>query len=99
MERVTLRSQKGQPMTPNMTPSYLTESEFCERYHVAPRTAQRWRVSGEGPSFVRMGLRRIAYRLEDCERWAAERTFAHRAAELAARPKQRSSRAGSSRHV
>ncbi len=74
--------------------TYLKESEFCDRYHIAPRTAQRWRVSGDGPAFVRMGLRRIAYRLEDCERWAAERTFAHRTAELAMRPAAHAAKSG-----
>jgi predicted DNA-binding transcriptional regulator AlpA len=62
---------------------YLTEDEFSERYHVSPRTAQRWRVTGDGPKWVRIGLRRVAYRMSDCEAWAAERTFPHRAAELA----------------
>lgn len=63
--------------------AYLTEKEFCERYHVKPRTAQRWRCSGQGPSFVRLGPRRVVYRLSDCEAWAAARTYQHRAAELA----------------
>lgn len=66
-----------------MSEMYLTETEFCRRYLIAPRTAQRWRQTGdEGPPFVRLGLRRIGYRLSDCERWAATHTFAHRAAEL-----------------
>jgi predicted DNA-binding transcriptional regulator AlpA len=61
---------------------YLTESQFCDSYKIAPRTAQRWRVTGEGPPWVRMGPRRVVYRLSDCEAWAAARTFAHRAAEV-----------------
>ena len=65
---------------------YLTEAEFAARYlNGARRTAQRWRVTGDGPPFVRLGPRRIAYREADCEAWAASRTFRHRAAELAAR--------------
>lgn len=62
---------------------YLSEAEFCDRYLVRPRTAQRWRTTGEGPNFVRLGPRRVAYRLTDCEAWAAARTFQHRADELA----------------
>ena len=66
------------------TDTYLTEMEFCERYKTRPRTAQRWRYTGfGGPRYVRIGNRRIAYRLSDCEAWAAARTFAHRAEELA----------------
>ena len=63
-------------------PDYLTPIEFCEHYHVAPRTAERWRTTGEGPAFVRAGPRKILYRTADCERWAALRTFAHRADEI-----------------
>lgn len=66
-----------------MSETYLTEVDFCSRYHVKPRTAQRWRGSGAGPSFVRLGPRRIGYRLSDCEAWAASRTFRHRADEMA----------------
>ena len=61
---------------------YLTEAMFCERFHLTPRTAQRWRTIGEGPSFVRLGPRRIVYRLSDVENWAAANTFRHRSHEL-----------------
>jgi predicted DNA-binding transcriptional regulator AlpA len=61
---------------------YLTEAEFAERYHLGRRTLQRWRITGEGPQWCRLGSRRILYRLSDVEAWAAARTFAHRADEL-----------------
>ncbi len=67
-----------------MSDLYLTEREFSERYHLAPRTVQRWRTTGDGPAFVRVGPRRIIYRLSDCEAWASARTYSHRSAELAA---------------
>lgn len=67
-----------------MSETYLTEREFCSRYKVAPRTVQRWRYTGEyGPAYVRLGGRRIAYRLSDCEAWATSQVHQHRAAELA----------------
>lgn len=62
---------------------YLDEKLFSERYHVSRRTAQRWRVTGDGPPFVRLGPRRLVYRLADCEAWAAAQTYQHRAAEIA----------------
>ena len=62
---------------------YLTEAEFAHRYHLGRRTVQRWRQTGEGPAWVRLGRRRVLYRLSDVENWAAERTYAHRADELA----------------
>jgi predicted DNA-binding transcriptional regulator AlpA len=67
-----------------MLREYLTESQFCERYQISRRTAERWRVTGDGPKWCRLGPRKVAYRLSDCEAWAAARTFAHRAAELSA---------------
>jgi hypothetical protein len=63
--------------------AYLDEQSFCDQYHIGRRTAQRWRVTGDGPPFVRVGPRRVIYRLSDCEAWAATRTHRHRAAELA----------------
>jgi predicted DNA-binding transcriptional regulator AlpA len=63
--------------------AYLSEIEFAERYHVGRRTVQRWRRTGEGPAWCRLGPRRIVYRLSDAEAWAAARTYRHRADELA----------------
>jgi predicted DNA-binding transcriptional regulator AlpA len=63
--------------------AYLNEDQFCARYCVSSRSAQRWRITGDGPPFVRLGPRRIVYRLSDCEAWAAAQTHRHRAAELA----------------
>jgi hypothetical protein len=62
---------------------YLTEAEFATQYHLGRRTVQRWRLTGDGPAWCRLGRRRILYRLGDIEAWAAARTFRHRADELA----------------
>lgn len=62
--------------------AYLTDREFCQRYRVSARTAQRWRMTGDGPPFLRLGGRKIVYRFSDAETWAAGRTFATRADEL-----------------
>ncbi len=77
------KSGPGQPGNP-WPGIYLSEREFTKRYHVSTRTAQRWRTTGEGgPPFVRLGRRRVVYRVSDCEAWAAARTYEHRAAEMA----------------
>jgi hypothetical protein len=52
------------------------------RFWLEHQSAQRWRVTGDGPPFVRLGPHKIVYRLSDAETWAAGRTFAHRADEL-----------------
>lgn len=62
---------------------YLDEAGLFERYLIPPRTAQRWRAGGGGPPFIRLGKRRIAYRVRDVEGWLAERTFSSHADELA----------------
>jgi hypothetical protein len=62
---------------------YITEHGLQERYLIPPRTAQRWRSSGAGPKWIRLGPRRILYRVSDVEEWLRDRTFRHRADELA----------------
>lgn len=66
-----------------MLDDFLTTNQFCLLHHVSPRTAERWRVTGDGPPFVRIGPRRVLYRTADAREWAARRTFQHRAGELA----------------
>lgn len=66
---------------------FLDEAQFCALLRVKPRTAQRWRADGTGPAFIRAGARRVLYARRDVEAWASGRTFAHRAAELAAAAK------------
>jgi hypothetical protein len=65
-----------------MEPSgYLDEEGLRDRYLISPRTAQRWRVTGDGPPFVRLGPRRVIYRVADVEHWLAQRTYRHLADE------------------
>lgn len=61
----------------------LTEKELCAYANIRPRSAQRWRVIGTGPRFIRIGVRRVGYRLRDVDSWLAERTFRSVADELA----------------
>jgi predicted DNA-binding transcriptional regulator AlpA len=62
---------------------FLTESELAARYLTSRRTVTRWRVTGEGPPYLRLGPRRVMYRESDCEAWAASRAFSNRADEQA----------------
>lgn len=62
---------------------FLGEDDVARRLGVSARTLARWRTTGDGPPFVRMGARRIGYRPADIEAWAAARTFGSQAAELA----------------
>ncbi|WP_144186619.1 helix-turn-helix transcriptional regulator [Elioraea rosea] len=61
----------------------LSERDLRDRYGIPERTSQRWRMTGDGPPYVRLGARRVAYRRDDVEAWLDARTFPHRAAETA----------------
>ena len=62
----------------------LKPKQLSKHIKTPERTPERWRSTGEGPPFLRLG-RMVAYREADVERWLASRTFASRAAELARR--------------
>ena len=42
----------------------LLQSELASRWRISPRTLERWRSTGEGPRFCKIGGR-VTYREED----------------------------------
>ncbi len=54
-----------------MTTRQLNLTELAARWTISPRTLERWRFTGEGPKFIKIGGR-VAYRLEDIEGYEAE---------------------------
>lgn len=64
---------------------YLSEHELSALLKVSTRTIQRWRASGDGPPFIRVGAKSIRYELSSCKTWTEQRTFNHHAQELTAR--------------
>jgi len=67
-------------------PAFFTETSLSDHLSIPRRTLQRWRVTGEGPPFVRAGARRILYRQEAVQAWAEAREHRHRAAEMTRQP-------------
>jgi predicted site-specific integrase-resolvase len=53
-----------------MATKHLTQSEVARRWCLSPRTLERWRWLGKGPPFLKIGGR-VAYRLEDIEKFEA----------------------------
>lgn len=49
---------------------HLNQVELATRWRISPRTLERWRFTGEGPQFIKIGGR-VAYRLEDVEAYEA----------------------------
>lgn len=63
---------------------FLSTDELAELLTVDIKTVKRWRASGEGPPFIRIGRSRVIYSRADVDAWLAGRRYAHRAAEAAA---------------
>ena len=51
---------------------HLDQRELAERWRISPRTLERWRCTGEGPCYVKIGKRAV-YRIEDIEEFERER--------------------------
>ena len=49
---------------------HLHQVELADRWNISPRTLERWRWTGEGPAFIKLGGR-VVYRLEDVEAFEA----------------------------
>lgn len=64
------------------SPSFYPVGTFVEERQVADilcqsvRTIQKWRVTGNGPSFYKLG-RSVRYRLDEVQAWAEARRKAH----------------------
>jgi len=54
----------------------ITEHELSRWTRLSQRSLQRARLDGNGVPFVRLGGRRIGYRVGDVLAWIKERTFA-----------------------
>ena len=52
----------------NEQSTVLTTEQAAKRLGVSPRTLERYRVSGEGPEFVKIG-RCVRYRASKLKRW------------------------------
>jgi hypothetical protein len=62
----------------------LNQREAAERLRLSERTLERFRLTGDGPPYVKAG-RRVVYRAEDLERWISARLWTSTAEWRAAR--------------
>lgn len=65
-------------------PELLTTSQAAKLLGVQAQTLRVWRLSGKGPSYVRLGSGRFAracYSIEELRRWIAAHTFSSTAHE------------------
>lgn len=61
-------------MTSTYQDRLLTEKDLARWLGVSLPTLQRMRSKGGGPRFVKLSLRRVAYRPSDVELWLTSRT-------------------------
>ena len=52
-----------------MTTQTMSSAQLAEYLGVAYQTIYRWRQSGYGPAWMRMGSRMIRYKMTDVEEW------------------------------
>ena len=45
---------------------HLNQVQLSRRWSISPRTLERWRWLGQGPSYLKVGGR-VVYRLDDIE--------------------------------
>jgi predicted site-specific integrase-resolvase len=56
-----------------MTIRHLNQNELANRWNISARTLERWRWTGEGPQYIKIGGR-VVYRQEDVEVFEADQT-------------------------
>ena len=54
------------------TRTCLNQTELAARWTISARTLERWRWTGEGPAFLKIGGR-VVYRLEDVQAYEQAR--------------------------
>ena len=68
--------------TPAASSPLLTPQEAAEFLRSKDRTLERWRSTGDGPPFVKVG-RKVVYRLTDLNAWLEQQRRTHTGAPAA----------------
>lgn len=64
--------------TETLNDPLLEIREVAAYLKVSPPALEKWRLTGKGPAFIRIG-RLIRYRRSDLDRWLAEQTVGREA--------------------
>ena len=63
-----LKTQQLLPLPAN-DDTLITRSDLPQYLPVASQTLARWAVEGQGPRFIKLGRRLVAYRAGDLREW------------------------------
>jgi hypothetical protein len=66
------RRRRQGPAKRTLLEGYLIEDELCAELDVVPRTARKWRQTGEGPPWASIGAT-IVYPIANFHKWLAKR--------------------------
>ena len=54
----------------------VSQTEFAKSIDHSPCTVQRWRTTGEGPAYIKLG-KRVFYHRSAIQTWLHRRTIPH----------------------
>jgi hypothetical protein len=60
------------PASSSGFPPFMRPAELAERLHLKPKTLAEYRVTGEGPEFIKAGPRLCIYTAGAVEAWLAK---------------------------
>lgn len=55
--------------------SYLTTTEAARLLNISPRTLENWRVTGRGPTFIRLSSKCVRYDEAVVSSWLKSNTY------------------------
>jgi predicted DNA-binding transcriptional regulator AlpA len=73
MSQASSSDRKNEELRVEQTDVLLNPHQTAERLGLTEASLQRMRTEGRGPTFVKVGKRRVAYRATDIARWLEER--------------------------
>ena len=59
------------------TDTLLTVEDAASHLKISKHTLNRWRVTGEGPPFIKYGPRLVRYLVSALDTWALDRLYAN----------------------
>ncbi|WP_085338673.1 helix-turn-helix transcriptional regulator [Aquidulcibacter paucihalophilus] len=59
------------------TDTLLTVEDAASHLKISKHTLNRWRVTGEGPPFIKYGPRLVRYLVSALDAWALDRLYAN----------------------
>jgi predicted DNA-binding transcriptional regulator AlpA len=76
MHQTKSTDQRAIRTTTGVGPALLMPQDVAAQLGVSRKALERWRCTGEGPRFVRLGHKTVRYRSEDIDAFIGARVMA-----------------------